>query len=869
MIKPRIIIAPLSIHDYLIQEILSDNTSLLGVSLVSFNVFLQSFNKEIEHEYMSFARSYQTIQGVRSRCPSLADSLSYPQMVNQLIAFTRLCLKYDIPLASLPQKTEKEKDIFTCVNAIIKDYHHIVTLSKIKEELLDASHIEIYPFQMDLEQKAIIDHLIAIGATMRSLPKTQSETMFVHYALNHALEAEALAQHVLHHQDESMLIICAETATLPLMIKAAFDRHDIPLSSDIENQRPIIVDRFLSLLEMLTHKSTDTLIDCIHNHVFKLTNPKVLFEYLRFLNLEYEDLFAPFDHISKHPKWNIIDYRDIQKLKQMEYAAEKQRMILLSSLDTLSSDPLLASFDHFAKEFHQLDEANQKALMMIKEIIEQVSQVQMEFSPKTTVLKYLIRNITVSLSTVRQKFHLCDLDDLIHHGYDSVVLVGANQKNYPGFIKHGGIIDESYMAQIAYPPLEERLSFHIKQHDWLFMIAPKMIISYATSTFDGKIMAPAFELFEKVKSNPTKWPLITSTNTYKIEHQLNKDISKELFFDDRTLYGSVSSFEVFFQCPYKYFLSKGLRLNESEAEITMVALMGTIAHRIVEDLIKEDIKSYGNKTIEEVHELVSPYFDELRRLFFKQTYYWDHVCERFAEHLHVALLRLYLMEKDTTFTFFEAEREFKRSLPLGNETTLHLKGYIDRIDKTSTHFRIVDYKSSEKNLSKTKVKAGIQLQLMTYLMIGSEEFDEKPSGAHYFSFLNKNTQISQQKIDRNKIVPLDRQDHFDAFIKEHKLSGWFVDEDSSMYTSNMHIKHITPTKKISKTGSYDLSLIREFLLYLYTLLSDMLLSGKIDRSPIKGACDYCEFKHICVFKDTPRTLTDLGEQYRLQRNDDA
>ena len=60
---------------------------------------------------------------------------------------------------------------------------------------------------------------------------------------------------------------------------------------------------------------------------------------------------------------------------------------------------------------------------------------------------------------------------------------------------------------------------------------------------------------------------------------------------------------------------------------------------------------------------------------------------------------------------------------------MRLKGIIDRIDTCLGDLRILDYKSSAKTLSESKVKAGLQLQLLTYLIIAVRKLRLNPAGA--------------------------------------------------------------------------------------------------------------------------------------------
>jgi ATP-dependent helicase/nuclease subunit B len=861
MLNSKIIIAPSSIHQSLMTQMLDNQQAVVGVSLVTFNTFLQTLSETQPSKYLTFAQSYQTIQDIKSQCHSIRDSLGFPAIVKDMINFTQSLIELSIDVNKLPRNTKKEKDIALCIESITPLLKDMPSIASIKNRLTSAHHIEIYPFLMNPFEKNVVDYLISIGATYKPLQVSTSKSQKVYYALNHAHEAEALAQHILEHQDDTTLIISCDTSVLPDLIKSTFSRYQIPFSSDLDNSRPIIISQFLSLLRLLTNPSIHLFKECVHNHVFDLTDVTSFLEYIELLDIDFDDLFSPFAVIKSQIQWHTLDNRDIQKLNKLEEAAETQRMMFVPFFESLTDDHIVDAFNYFSKQFNQLDNHNQEALHQIKSIIEDVSTLKLEDDDFQLIIDYLISNTTVSTTINPGHIHLTGHHNITHLNYEKTIIIGANQHNYPGFSKQNGIIDESYLRLIPYPTLNERLDLYIQQLHSLTTLSSTLIVSYATSTFEGKSMAPAHDLIQQLDQSPKKWSINLYGQQYEREYTMSPDIAQDIFFKKNELFGSVSSFEVFFNCPYHYFLRTGLKLRDHHSTLNMPALMGTIVHAIVEKLIKVDPKTYSNQSIEELSIIVQPYFDDLKTLMPKKVNVWNFVSDLLANNLWLMFKRLNDMEQDTNFTFYKAELKFNHDFQLNNDIMLKLQGFIDRIDQNSEFFRIVDYKSSYKNLSLSKVKAGLQLQLLTYLVVADKLLDKKPSGAFYFSFLNQTVDISQQRLVSNKIISQDTDDYYNLFIKAHKLSGWFVNDDASMYYSNKFVKHISKYSKVNKPGLFDFETITEFLVHLYTYLSQELKQGMIDRTPVEGACDYCEFRHICIFKDRFRKLEDLGEEF--------
>ena len=95
-------------------------------------------------------------------------------------------------------------------------------------------------------------------------------------------------------------------------------------------------------------------------------------------------------------------------------------------------------------------------------------------------------------------------------------------------------------------------------------------------------------------------------------------------------------------------------------------------------------------------------------------------------------------------------------LDLDNGKKVEIVGKIDRIDTATSeegkYLRIIDYKSSAKNIDLNEVYAGLQIQLLTYTDAICKVEDVMPAGVFYFSLLEQivkaDKKVSDEEIEQ-------------------------------------------------------------------------------------------------------------------------
>ena len=209
---------------------------------------------------------------------------------------------------------------------------------------------------------------------------------------------------------------------------------------------------------------------------------------------------------------------------------------------------------------------------------------------------------------------------------------------------------------------------------------------------------------------------------------------------------------------------------------------------------------------------------------------------------------------------------------LSTGETVNLVGRIDRVDKLINEgeefYRIIDYKSGNKDFKLSDVYYGLQIQLLTYLdaMLTNENTFEPselskepifPAGILYF------------KIDDPVIKAknnLDEEELEKAIMKALKMKGLLLADTKIIREMDRNIQGaslVVPAsiKKDGELGSRSSVATKEQFEMLLNHVKENListceemLSGEIDIKPYKKKdftpCAYCEYTAICQFDPT-------------------
>ena len=337
---------------------------------------------------------------------------------------------------------------------------------------------------------------------------------------------------------------------------------------------------------------------------------------------------------------------------------------------------------------------------------------------------------------------------------------------------------------------------------------------------------------------------------------------------------SVSRLEQYRRCPFSYYLQYGLKVRPKDELKIQSFNTGSFMHETIDEFFKytrEQNMNLAEITEEEIQKIVSKIIDDdlelSKNYIFKATVKYKILVRRLKKIVSKALKYIIQTLIYSDFNIKGTEVEFDRKgeykpiqLELDDGKKIEITGKIDRIDiakeEDGNYLRIIDYKSSSKNIDLNEVYAGLQIQLLTYADAVCKEEDLITAGIFYFSLLEQMVK-ADKKISDEEIEELIR--------KNFKMKGLIVADvkiikmnDNTLTTGT---SKIVPAA-ISKSGEViekwtngvkqeDFEILQKYIYKTIKDISSEIFSGNIDLKPYnkdgKTPCEYCEYKSICTF----------------------
>ena len=453
--------------------------------------------------------------------------------------------------------------------------------------------------------------------------------------------------------------------------------------------------------------------------------------------------------------------------------------------------------------------------------------------------------------------------------------------SYSSADTEGGALRPSiYITKIKkmFPNLKETSDVIVSDYQITNQKATYEALIEKLAKIEESELEPEWKEIYKYFGNNEEWKIklekdLQGLNYTNIPQNIEKTTIEKLY--GNVLRTSVSKLETYKKCPFSYFLKYGLNLKQKEELKIQNFDTGSFMHEVIDlffnYLREENIKLTELLNEEEkirkiVNQIIETKLD-CGKYRFTATVKYKILIQRLEKMVTKALK--YIVESlvysdfnvEGTEVEFSKGKEYKPiEIALENGKRIEITGKIDRVDIAKTedgnYLRIIDYKSSARNVDLNEVYAGVSIQLLTYLDAICEEEDLMPAGILYFNLIEKNV---NPKIKTEEAIE-------EEIRKQFKMKGLILADIEVMKMQDNNLKEGGTSKLIpagisakgginkrdtSGVDEQEFEVLQKYIGKIIKEIGKEILEGKIELSPTnykgKTPCKYCEYHAICGF----------------------
>ncbi len=595
----------------------------------------------------------------------------------------------------------------------------------------------------------------------------------------------------------------------------------------------------------------------------------------------------------------------------------------------------LAESQNKRKELEDIIQAYEIVISVLQEIAEIFNDEQFSFEDYAKLLKTGLA--TKELNQIpegQDKVIVGDVNRSKSHKVRAVFIIGVNDGVFPSNMTSEGFFNDKDRERLKKEEFELAKGIREKSYEENFNIykafttaEEKVFISYSNSDPDGGTLRRSiiisklkrifpkleeekmekdevltkqitfskllnnlekeewFEVYEWYKKNYSdKLEATISGLTYSnLPEKLNKENVEKLYGNN--LKTSISKMESFRGCPFSYYLTYGLKLSDKE-KLTINQLdTGSFMHNVIDEFFRR-VENIKEVTDEEMQKIIDGIVDENVGMGskFGMTAKYRTLVKRLKKVLYTSLKYIVKSLKDSSFEVLGSEISFGRGknppmeILLDDGRKILIEGKIDRADiakmPNGKYIRIIDYKSSYKDIDLNKVIVGLQLQLITYANETSKINDAIVAGMLYFPLLEPTVIKNNRDISKEDIENMIRE--------EYKMKGLVLADvniikamDNKISEGKSDIIPVTmksqdeiDEKRSSTLSKEEFENLLKYSNKLIGKIAKEILGGTIDIKPsysIKdkiSQCKYCKYKSICGFNPKNK-----GNNYRFVPKD--
>lgn len=387
-----------------------------------------------------------------------------------------------------------------------------------------------------------------------------------------------------------------------------------------------------------------------------------------------------------------------------------------------------------------------------------------------------------------------------------------------------------------------------------------------------------FTIYQYYKKEPIwKYRLeksLLGVSYTNIPEKIEKDAIEKLY--GTVLHTTISRLEQYRSCPFSFYLKYGLKLKEKPTFQLQSLDTGSFMHDVIDEFFtkmrihQRKPKEMNKEEIKEiVEEIIQEKLNLPRNYIFISSPKFKVLTNRLKKVLVQAIYYIIQGLKNTDFEVTGNEIEFKAGseykpirIELEDGKAVEITGKIDRIDIAQNaegkFVRIIDYKSSIKNIDLNEVMAGLQIQLLTYLDAVCQVQEVMPAGVLYFSLIDpiikSNKSMTEEEIEEE----IKKRFKMNGMILADVTVVKMMDKSLEKGSSSVIPAYIDKEGNLSKSKS-NVATKEQFVLlqnYVKKTMQEIakeILNGQIDLKPYynikskKTPCEYCAYKAICQF----------------------
>ena len=346
----------------------------------------------------------------------------------------------------------------------------------------------------------------------------------------------------------------------------------------------------------------------------------------------------------------------------------------------------------------------------------------------------------------------------------------------------------------------------------------------------------------------------------------------------KILEGSITRLEQFVRCPYAHFIRYGLHLKDRERFEVNELDHGNIFHKSLEHFsheLEKMEKEWQELTEEEAEELAVKSVDYAAERYAGRKYYQtkrtEFMIRRMKNELTNSVWAMWRQMKAGDFHQFYAEKHFSGRgedgldalrIPLTDGGEINLSGVIDRVDISSAPdgelVKIVDYKSSDRELSLAQIYHGLQMQLVTYMAATKELLQKEKPGRDIIPAAMLYYTVKEKNLEWK---PETEEQHRERLLESMQSKGYVNADQIVQKCLDSEYPHMLSTAQFEILMQYTREKMAD--------CGEKIMSGEIEAAPYaydgRSGCDYCNLRSVCGMdhesrRSQSRVMEDMEEE---------